>query len=115
MIEVAVVGTEALAVSLMWGIFVGVLARAVLTRLFASLRYVHLGLPNLPENWFRLMFKTDFLVAPELLPGEEEFSFANVIKGFSAADTGSKLIYGIALPIWFLPALLYRYALKSNF
>ncbi|MEM7428934.1 MAG: hypothetical protein AAF441_22845 [Pseudomonadota bacterium] len=112
-------GTVVLFAMVCVGLFLGLLLRAVATRLLASLRYAHFGAANVPTNWQRLLFQVDVLKAPELLPNADRISdrldFIKFTDGLRGEDLKLKIALGVAIPIWFPPSLLYRYALKSTF
>ena len=97
----------------------GVLIRTVLIRTAASLRYLVPGFKSLPSNWWRLLFCTDFQISPTLVPGTNhilrDFSaraFIGLIR--SGDDPFSRILGLVSLPIFYIPALAYRYSIKST-
>ena len=101
------------------GVCVGFLIRAVATRLFASLRYIHRGAAAFPQNWRRTLFQIDVRCVPELVPGigEEEplFRLGPLVKAYIfGTNIGDKIFGALLIPVLFIPSLLYRYSLKST-
>ena len=103
------------------GLNVGVLFRAVATRLVASLRHIHRGAAAFPKNWRHTLFQIDLRCAPELVPGIGDeiprLKLGSAIKYFvSGTDTniGTKFYGAILITIFFIPSLLYRYSIKST-
>jgi len=81
----------------------------------------------IPLNWYRIVLATDMRHPPELLPGIEspryqalidklsDVRFGKWMRGLTTqSDVFGKMLVGIIAIILFLPALLYRWSLKSS-
>lgn len=103
-LTVAVAGTVAVAL--------GVWVRSLLIRIMASLRYCRSGLANLPNNWQQLLWVVDVKHEPELLPGlnqiDKQLSLSELLR-----NDDKYFAYPLAV-IFYLPALLWRWSLKST-
>ena len=86
-------------------------------RIWATARYLHLGLFQFPANWYHLALSTDLRTTPELvpdLPEDSDLRFENlVIKSFKG-DAEDKVIAIIGFVFLFLPSVIYRWYLKST-
>ena len=96
---------------------------------FQQLLLRHSGncLQVIPLNWYRIVLATDMRHPPELLPGIESPRYQALIDKLSdvrfskwmgdlttQSDVSGKMPLVIAAIILFLPALLYRWSLKSS-
>lgn len=96
----------------------------------AILRHPLPTLGAIPGNWRRVALATDLHHAPEIVPGIEKagavslFRFTDVFSRFRTMTRASELpwvtraivsiMLGVAFVFWYLPALLYRWSLKST-
>ncbi len=99
------------------GVATGPFIRAFLIRFWATATHLDTGVQALPANWRDLTVRTDLLQPPELLPGlpdDHEFRVEYILGHVHEGPVFSKILSLIALPILYLPALLYRYSLKST-
>jgi hypothetical protein len=118
-IAVAVAGAGAVAGAFFVAPFAfGYWLRSLVTRILATLRYLGPGFKSLPDNWRHAILVIDFYHPPELVPGLNELrcglSFHNIISKMRSGDTLDRIFYLTSLLIFFLPALLYRWSLKST-
>jgi len=98
---------------------------------FTFFRHPLSSLQAIPANWYRIVLATDMWHPPELLPGIESQRYRELIDGFHdlrfrewlrRASNGddifsnilSWILGWILTLIFFLPALLYRWSLKSS-
>lgn len=99
-------------------LFVGVLLRSLAIRFTCTLRHLPLGLQAMPNNWWQILMVIDLKHPPEILPGldaSHKFSFLTIRgEAFSKQYIFNRITYIIILIIWFPPALLYRWSLKST-
>ena len=74
------------------------------------------SIKNSPINWFKIILSTDTKHPPEILPGIEKTTSRHKFTGYSAfVDGYSSPIYNSILKfIIFIPAIVYRYSLKST-
>ncbi|VFN03670.1 MAG: hypothetical protein BECKG1743D_GA0114223_110203 [Candidatus Kentron sp. G] len=83
----------------------------------ATLHHPVRGIKALPGNWLRILWAIDSRHAPKLLPGLPpkvwNLSLSYWMEAFRAGGK-YRLIAILTIPIWFLPALLYRWSLKST-
>ena len=117
--SVAGEGTLAIAI-LLAGIpwILGVWLRSLGVRLVATLSHPWCGLLALPDNWRRVLWVLDSRHPPELVPGLSRWtrSFSLVeIRGILRAPGMVRKLFGLlAFGCFFLPAILYRWSLKST-
>ncbi|CAD6879946.1 hypothetical protein [Methylomonas albis] len=108
--EVALALAVAIAIAI--AIAMGVWTRSLLIRITASLRYCRSGLANLPNNWQQLLWIVDVKHEPELIPGlnqtTDDLSLNRLL-----SDDQKFATYPVAV-VLFLPALLWRWSLKST-
>ncbi len=94
---------------------------------FHFFRHPLIALSSIPNNWYRIVWATDIFHPPELLPGMESKryqAFTNKVPGLKfghwigrvldESDILLKLFSACLTPFFFLPALLYRFSLKSS-
>jgi len=86
------------------------------------------SLQAIPANWYRIVLATDMMHPPEFLPGIESQQYCELIKNFerlrfhkwlknpiiNESNIFLKILGWILTLIFFLPALLYRWSLKSS-
>lgn len=104
---------------LMPGLFLGILLRALTTRVAASLVYFRSGLANLPDNWLRVVANSDTADLPELVPGVSRSAPELGLKGWldetlNKTNRTDQVTRFLIAPILFLPPILYRWSLKST-
>ncbi|ATX64604.1 hypothetical protein [Roseinatronobacter bogoriensis] len=101
-------------------VIVGVWLRATATRFAATACYLWPGLRKLPTNWRFSMLVSDVWHPPELIPGDPRFTYGGLFSfslskvGLSQKYFGHLVINFIASLIFFLPAMLWRWAIKST-
>lgn len=97
---------------------IGVWSRSLGIRVYASLHHPLVGLRRLPHNWWEILFTVDFLHPPELLPGAGQvsklFTIAGCLTTLKSADTSKQIIICTLIPVWYIPALLWRWSLKAT-
>jgi len=89
-------------------------------------RHPLISLQAIPKNWYRIVLATDMRHPPELLPGVESQQYRSLIMEFdhlryykllgtmtNENNYFLKISFGI-ITLIFLPALLYRWSLKSS-
>lgn len=101
------------------GFALGVWGRTILIRVSASLRYPVQGFRTMPKNWRRLLFQTDFFIVPELVPSATDamkiISPSNLIKAVRfELDFAERPVAVFILLLCYIPALAYRYSIKST-
>ena len=101
------------------GVALGYLSRTIGIRVVASALHLRRGIFSLPKNWTRTLFRTDFTQAPELVPGantqEIGLRLNNLWKPLLKDDDVLRgIVTAALLRILFIPALLYRYSIKST-
>jgi hypothetical protein len=109
-------------------VFVSVLAK-ILATLVVLLSYPRHTLSAIPQNWRRVVFCTDLNATPELVPGVEREvrlgqplgliqlsrRFAQLRKdNANRLDVISLTLFGLFMPILLVPAIVYRWSLKST-
>ncbi len=98
--------------------------RSVIVRIGSTLRHWKEGWRRLSVNWRSLVWAHDLRRPPELLPGIHrhpelsDFGIGKILNLYKS-DSGAKRVFWIfmaatSLPIFFLPAWLYRLSLKST-
>ncbi|HYD70772.1 hypothetical protein [Azospirillum sp.] len=98
----------------------GMWMRSLAVRVTATLRHIISGLRSFHRNWQHTIVAVDFTRPPELVPGA---SFSGKILTFEAAINRFRKTknfveicgFVVVAPILFMPALLYRWSLKSTF
>jgi hypothetical protein len=117
-ITIIIAGAVAGAVAVGTPFFFGIWLRSLATRIWATLRHLGPGWRAMPDNWRHSLLVVDFMHPPELLPGLEsltdELSFYSIFAKIKKGDLSEKIFYFILSIILFLPALLYRWSLKST-
>ncbi|MBF0461612.1 MAG: hypothetical protein HQL87_09465 [Magnetococcales bacterium] len=136
-LAVTLVGMVAAIVALMWmgsvagegelavaivlaGIpwIIGIWVRSLGVRLVATLCHPWRGLCAVPDNWRRVVWGLDFRHPPELVPElslwTPAFSLAEIRAILRSSGILRKLFGLLAFGCFFLPALLYRWSLKST-
>ncbi|WP_299864343.1 hypothetical protein [uncultured Hoeflea sp.] len=99
------------------GYFLIVWLRAIMTRSLATFSHPLAGLKAIPTNWRHFVWHSDLRAPPELLPGHKATAllvFLGEIKAAASQDPFRYLLYPIALPIFYLPVLLWRWSIKST-
>lgn len=103
-----------------FGVFLGVFLRALATRLLATLGCLWPGLRALPENWSRAISVTDIFEPPELVPGSRRIRPGHAVSFLRNRPEGQarhpvdRLFEPAATVLFFLPALLWRWSIKST-
>ncbi len=106
------------------GGLLGIWLRSVFVRIGSTLRHWKEGWRRLSVNWRGLVWAHDLRRPPELLPGIDRyprlrnFRIGNLLNRYKS-ESGSERVFRIAvsviaLPIFILPAWLYRLSLKST-
>lgn len=122
-IPAAIGGTVGAICGSLIGIILGVLnifLWILYIRCFATLRYPIKGLRNLPANWHRVIWCIDISHTPELLPNIDKVNIKltlhNILRRISDAETGivEKLVLLVLIPIIYIPAVMWRWSLKST-
>ena len=128
---VVVVGV--IVVGVVGGVVGGSLVSKTLAVLNTCIKNFWRSLKAIPGNWYRIVFCVDICHPPELVPGVEGEKYRELAEGLSdlqfgrwvfgigsslkERDSSEKLI-GLLLvlltPILYLPALVYRWSLKSS-
>ena len=106
------------------GILLGFWLRSMTIKIGSTIRHLAEGWGRLSENWRTLVWAHDFWRPPELLPGIEQhpelkylgiWSLLSLYKSKSGMARVRFVFLGaFSLPIFFLPAWLYRLSLKST-
>jgi len=100
------------------GLALGTWVRAVATRVVATARHPVAGLRALPRNWRYLVWHSDSLDPPELVPGHESTNFAQTFGSFTNAyedkDLGDYIFAPSIFLVCYLPTLLWRWSIKST-
>jgi hypothetical protein len=108
------IGLLPVAVTLVFGLWL----RSLGIRIIATLRYLGPGFINLADNWRHSILVIDFVHPPELIPGlddlTEKLSFFSILKELHSSDVLDRTIDFSVVSILFLPAILYRWSLKST-
>ena len=103
-----------------FGIIAGIWLRATVTRFTATAHYLWPGLRQLPVNWRFSMLVSDVWHPPELIPGDPKFVYGDEISLSLKKANGSRKDFGdlflgfIGSIIFFVPAMLWRWAIKST-
>ncbi|MBF0161018.1 MAG: hypothetical protein HQL88_01895 [Magnetococcales bacterium] len=117
----AVAGEGELAIAIVlagipW--ILGVWLRSLGVRLLATLCHPWQGLRAMPGNWRRISWVLDSGYPPELVPGlsfwTPAFSLKEIQAIFHSHGLLRKLFGLLAFLCFFLPAILYRWSLKST-
>lgn len=97
---------------------VGIFYRTVAIRIVSTLRHLLLGLHALPKNWRENVCIVDFFKEPELLPGARRADPRITKDGMLILPPNrqsyrqlTKILVSI---IFYIPAILYRWNLKSS-
>ncbi len=117
----AVAGEGTLAIAILlagvpW--IIGIWLRSLAVRVVATLAHPWFGLRSLPGNWRRFLWILDLRQPPELVPElllwTNTFSI-NEIRDILVAPGAFKKLFGLlAFACFFLPAILYRWSIKST-
>lgn len=103
-----------------WPLAFGVWLRSMFIRIYSTLRHPIAGLRCFPQNWQEILWGLDFTYPPELLPGAARVSQLFNPRGLIVTikqKNGNKVdraISGTCLICWYVPALLWRWSLKST-
>lgn len=117
----AVAGEGELAIAIVlagipW--IVGIWLRSLGVRLVATFCHPWRGLCTMPENWRRIVWVLDSHHPPELVPGlmlqTSAFSWLEIQNILHSHGIMRKLFGSLAFFCFFLPAILYRWSLKST-
>ncbi|WP_193140959.1 hypothetical protein [Meridianimarinicoccus sp. MJW13] len=97
----------------------GLLLRAFLTRMYASLRFLPDGIRSLPRNFLFATLQQSAFSPPELVPGlgriEPIFEFKNAVRAFFVKSALGDLVLGFFVSaVVFAPAIVYRLIIKST-
>lgn len=98
---------------------ISILFRTTFFRIYASIYFLVDGIRSLPKNWITRLLCEDLMILPELVPGmgtrADYFSPVSLYESArSDPDYYSRVFSIIALAICYLPALAYRYSIKST-
>jgi hypothetical protein len=97
---------------------VGIWLRSLIIRTLTTLCHPLSGVKDLPNNWRQLIWAVDSLYPPELVPNLtsriDSLSIQYFLKDFRSQDWLIRLSIIYFVVIFFLPALLYRWSLKST-
>ncbi len=94
------------------GTAIAILGIRILATAYALVRTPITVLQAIPRNWARTTLSLDSFVPPELIPDHPRANLGLVFEGFKQRK-GTRFISVLLLPL-FLPALLYRWSLKST-
>ncbi|MBF0098170.1 MAG: hypothetical protein HQM04_04040 [Magnetococcales bacterium] len=117
----AVAGEAELAIAILlagvpW--ILGIWLRSLLVRVAATLAHPWYGLRSLPANWRRVLWVLDLRHPPELVPDlqlwTKAFSVVEIQNILLAPGLLKKLFGLLAFACFFLPAMLYRWSIKST-
>jgi hypothetical protein len=117
----AVAGEAELAIAILlagvpW--IAGIWLRSVLVRVVATLAHPWYGLRSLPANWRRVLWVLDLRHPPELVPDlqlwTKAFSMLEIQSILRSPGLMKKLFGLLAFACFFLPAMLYRWSIKST-
>ncbi|MBF0584327.1 MAG: hypothetical protein HQL80_08845, partial [Magnetococcales bacterium] len=117
----AVAGEGELAVAILlaglpW--IVGIWLRSLGVRLLATLCHPWQGLLAMPDNWRRIVWVLDGRHPPELVPGlslqTRALSWVEIQTVIHSRGVMKRLFGLLAFCCFFLPAILYRWSLKST-
>ena len=114
---IAAGGAIAVAMLAGLGIVTGILIRALLIRVCATIAHLPMGIRKFSNNWATLTARTDIKTPPELIPGlpiDHVYRIEKLFKDFSTDDVWNRVFTCFGIPIFFLLSLLYRYSLKST-
>ena len=110
----------AVAVAVFFGIpwIIGIWLRSLVVRVVATLSHPLLGLRSLPDNWRRTLLVIDVKHPPELVPGlgssVKIADFQGLLDDMRSGEIWERIFSAIMLFIFFLPAMLYRWSMKST-
>ncbi|MEO5352804.1 MAG: hypothetical protein H7835_06280 [Magnetococcus sp. XQGC-1] len=97
---------------------VGIWLRSIGVRLLATLLHPWRGLCAMPDNWRRILWVVDSHHPPELVPGlaawTRAFSLTEIRSILRSRGILRKLFGLLAFVCFFLPAIFYRWSLKST-
>ncbi|MEP2717040.1 hypothetical protein [Pseudophaeobacter sp.] len=115
--SLAIAGAGTVAI-LGLGFAIGIWFRAIMTRAMATFSHPIDGLHSIPTNWRHFVWHLDFLDPPELLPGHYASGFGQFAGDLrNEASRGISefiMLYLLALPVFYLPALFWRWSIKST-
>ena len=98
----------------------GIWLRAFIVRVSATFRHPILGAVAIPRNWVRHVLVIDFRDPPELIPGHlglvygERISLSVKNKDGTAKDAANFVFDILGSVVFYLPALLWRWSIKST-
>lgn len=96
----------------------GALLRSFVIRILATLRCFIDGLRQLPRNWRENLAVIDLCHLPELMPRASEvgidFALNGLWRHWANQNWKEKIFAIIVSPIWYVPALSYRWSLKAS-
>lgn len=101
------------------GLMLWALCASWLIRCVATLRFLNKGLPLLGKNWREVVWCTDFVHEPKLLPEAEtldvDFTASGILNRFQTANSfGVRIALVCLMLIWWVPAMAYRWSIKST-
>lgn len=101
------------------GLVAGVWLRSLFIRTMTTLRFVAVGITQFPDNWLRTIYIIDFLHLPEIVPGinniASDFRIETITKTAHKQENAFfRMTIFLFLLILIIPALLYRWSLKST-
>ena len=95
----------------------GIWLRTLFIRFFSTVFFMPYGLRCLTRNWYEVLWSIDIMHSPELLPGSKKinsfFSVSGIMNEFNSKTKNSKYYIFVAI-IWYVPAIIWRWALKST-
>ena len=90
---------------------------SIVVRFVVTIAHARTGCRRIADNWCHALLVVDLFHPPELIPGMkagEGAQIQDIIKGWSSAETYLRVTAAVVAPIWFAPALFYRWSLKST-
>ncbi|MBF0384016.1 MAG: hypothetical protein HQL69_23615 [Magnetococcales bacterium] len=122
----AVAGAGAVAVAVAVAVYIifiipfasGILFRSLLVRTLATTFHPIAGLKCMPDNWRKIIWAIDSRHHPELVPDlakrTNEFSLHYLLENINSKDLADTIVGILMFPIIMLPAIFYRWSLKST-
>jgi hypothetical protein len=108
----------ATATAVAGGVAVGSFIRALVMRTVATVTHWVIGFKQLPYNWRENCFVVDFREPPTLMPideGSTDIKSMNTWNDLREIDNKYLYLPFIIGCIWFIPAYIYRFNIKSTF
>lgn len=101
------------------GFVLAIWVRAGLSRLLSTLRFLHVGLPHLPQNWRYNNFSSDIFHPPELVLEHKTSRFDNLRtphldKDIAKSERHFRHILSMSIPFLYIPTLIWRWSIKST-